>query len=120
MVETKPRAPELTDDLIEDFVRCCKLLSDSTRLRIMLILGTRGECHVSGLCRELKLNQPAVSHHLSILKDSGVVELRREGKHNFYAVIHQPFCDAVKNLVSGLTNGSNIFQYDGLSVNVRV
>ncbi len=118
MAETTSSSPELPDEVVEDVARYCKLLADSTRLRILLLLGIQGDWHVSGLCQELGLNQPAVSHHLSILRDAGVIKMRREGKHNYYTLIRQPICDVVKNLVRVASNGTNNFQTDGLMVRV--
>ena len=68
-----------------------KLLSDETRLRILfyLALSPDGELHVTDLCNRLGQSQPAVSHHLALLRVSGLIESRREGKHNFYCVAHR-------------------------------
>jgi ArsR family transcriptional regulator len=60
-----------------------KLLSDGTRLRILLVLG-EGEANVSDLCRRLGLNQPTASHHLGILKRAGISLTRRDGKRIYY------------------------------------
>ena len=42
--------------------------------------------HVNALCQELKQSQPAVSHHLALLRDGNLIEMRREGKFNYYHV----------------------------------
>jgi DNA-binding transcriptional ArsR family regulator len=63
-----------------------KLISDPTRLAIVDILRD-GEKHVGDLCERLgNMTQPAVSHHLALLRHGRVIEPRREGKHNFYAL----------------------------------
>jgi DNA-binding transcriptional ArsR family regulator len=62
-----------------------KHLSDATRLHIILML-SEGERHVGALCGELSQSQPAVSHHLALLRHGGVIAPRREGKNNFYAL----------------------------------
>ena len=112
-VMSKPTS-ELSDELVDDVVCYCKLLADPTRLRIMLILGFQGDLHVSGLCQQLNLNQPAVSHHLSILKNAGVIDLRREGKHNYYVFVREPFCKVIKNLIGVVSDGKNSISHDGL------
>jgi ArsR family transcriptional regulator, zinc-responsive transcriptional repressor len=62
-----------------------KQISDATRLQVILIL-SEGERHVGGLCEELNQSQPAVSHHLALLRHGGIVTVRRQGKNNFYAL----------------------------------
>ncbi len=62
-----------------------KALADETRLRILELLLTEDKC-VSELVRELGCPQPHVSHHLRILRDSGVVEGLREGKQVCYRI----------------------------------
>lgn len=60
------------------------LLSDRTRLRILYQLSRHDELYVGALCDLLAQRQPAVSHHLSRLREAGVIEARREGKLRFY------------------------------------
>lgn len=62
-----------------------KALADETRLRILGSLLAEEKC-VSDLVRELGCPQPHVSHHLRILRDSGVVEGLREGKQVCYRI----------------------------------
>ena len=61
-----------------------KLLADKSRLKIVLALSQDSELHVSALCDLLGQSQPAVSHHLTLMRLSGLVDFRREGKNNFY------------------------------------
>jgi ArsR family transcriptional regulator len=61
-----------------------KLLADVNRLKILLVLAEDGEMHVSALCDLLNQTQPAVSHHLTLLRMTGIVGYRRDGKHNYY------------------------------------
>ena len=62
-----------------------KQVSDPTRLHIILML-TEGEKHVGGICEALKQKHPATSHHLALLRHSGIIAPRRQGKNNFYAL----------------------------------
>lgn len=78
--------PQLSDQLEKDLVQVFKLLSDETRLRILMYLIREGELHVTALCDKLGQSQPAVSHHLALLRVAGLIEARRDGKHNYYSV----------------------------------
>ena len=52
---------------LEPLVGLFRLLSDKTRLSILMLLAT-GEKNVGSLCVELNLPQPTVSHHLGLLR----------------------------------------------------
>ena len=62
-----------------------KALADETRLRILESLLADEKC-VSDLVRELGCPQPHISHHLRILRESGVVEGLRDGMQVCYRI----------------------------------
>lgn len=83
--------PDVPEAMVKDLVKVFKLLSDETRMHILLFLTRTPELHVRALCEMLGQSQPAVSHHLALLKTAEIIELRREGKHNFYRLVPQRF-----------------------------
>jgi DNA-binding transcriptional ArsR family regulator len=62
-----------------------RLLRDSARSKIVTLLA-QGEQHVGAICNRLGQSQPAVSHHLALLRHANIIAPRREGKHNFYSL----------------------------------
>ncbi len=63
-----------------------KQVSDPTRLQVLMLLSEK-ERNVTELCGDLGTqSQPAVSHHLALLRHGRLIEPRRAGKHNFYAL----------------------------------
>jgi DNA-binding transcriptional ArsR family regulator len=65
----------------KDSGECAKILKalgDESRLKIIRLL-LQGERSVSEIVESLKMIQPQASHHLAILRSSGLVETRREG-----------------------------------------
>ena len=60
-------------------------LADPSRRAIFESL-TRGEAAVKDLTARFDISQPAVSQHLAALKDAGLVNGRREGRHVYYRV----------------------------------
>jgi len=108
-VESKRRGviPELSDQLEKDLVQVFKLLSDETRLRVLLYLAREGELHVTALCDKLGQSQPAVSHHLALLRVAGLIEARRDGKHNFYSVRAKHFQRLLTEIFSSLGNSDS-------------
>src|SRR5579863_5540007 len=63
-----------------------KQVSDPTRLQVLMLLSEK-ERNVTELCADLGTqSQPAVSHHLALLRHGRLIEPRRSGKHNFYGL----------------------------------
>jgi DNA-binding transcriptional ArsR family regulator len=60
-----------------------RALADPTRRAVFERL-SRGEMNVTELKAGFKVSQPAISQHLSALKDAGLVSERREGRHAYY------------------------------------
>lgn len=60
-----------------------KQLGDTTRVRLFWLLCHCEEC-VINISAMLEMSSPAVSHHLRILRGSGLIVCRREGKEVYY------------------------------------
>lgn len=60
-----------------------KVLSDPTRLRLVRLLA-RKETPVKELAEQLKVSEPTVSHHLTQLRNIGLVNIRTAGNQRFY------------------------------------
>lgn len=99
-----PTFPELSDQLEKDLVQVFKLLSDETRLRILMYLLREGELHVTALCERLGQSQPAVSHHLALLRVAGLIEPRRDGKHNYYSIKSKHFHRLIAELFNSMSD----------------
>lgn len=91
------------DEDLEQLTNVLHLLSDKTRLNILLML-SGGERNVSSLCEALHLPQPTVSHHLGLLRMSNVITGRREGKQVFYGLDGR-----VNTQNHGLVIGAGVF-----------
>ncbi|MFP7474215.1 autorepressor SdpR family transcription factor [Niallia taxi] len=62
-----------------------KALSDTTRRKILELLKER-DMTVNEITRYFNISQPSISHHLSILKNSGLIESSKEGKYVKYSL----------------------------------
>ena len=71
------------DEDIYDLADFFKVFADSSRLKVLWALH-RGELCVSHLAEQLKMNTPAVSHQLHVLRQKHLVRTRREGKRVYY------------------------------------
>ena len=58
---------------------------EPTRCRILALLGQRARLCVGDIAKCFKISRPAISHHLKILKTSGLVETEREGQEIYYS-----------------------------------
>lgn len=76
--------------LSEEFESCQKILlalGDENRQHLILEMMKIEECsgvRVGVITEKTHLSRPAVSHHLQILKDAGILKMRREGTKNYY------------------------------------
>ena len=70
--------------LAKEFASCTKILTalgDETRQHLILEMMGIGNCSGVRVCEiteKTNLSRPAVSHHLQILKDAGIVKMRRK------------------------------------------
>jgi ArsR family transcriptional regulator len=75
--------PFMGSKLIEETAKIAKLLGDSNRLKILELLSKHSLC-VSAIVRNLNISQPAVSKHLKLLVDAGMLESEKKGMHVHY------------------------------------
>lgn len=66
-----------------DFFKC---LADRTRFHILMLIDSATELCVCELTHALELSQPKISRHLALLRSSGLLECRKEGKWAFYQI----------------------------------
>lgn len=72
-----------SEDEITGVSEALKQLGDPSRLRIFWLLCHCEEC-VLNIAAIVNMSSPAVSHHLRLLKNSGLIISRREGKEMYY------------------------------------
>lgn len=87
-----------------DAVSLLKGLANESRLMIMCVL-SEGEISVGDLNKRIELSQSALSQHLAVLRDQGLVQTRRESQTIFYRLedtaamsiielLHEVYCKA--------------------------
>jgi len=108
--------PTVPGPVMKDLVKIFKLLSDETRLRILFDLAHCDELHVRALCELLGQSQPAVSHHLALLRMAGLIECRREGKHNFYRVIPERAQSILDRVFAGVPESERVVRFGNYSL----
>ena len=68
----------MTNCKIEEITKICKALSNPTRFKIFFLLNDRVSC-VNAIVNFLQISQPAVSQHLKILREAGLVKIEKRG-----------------------------------------
>lgn len=85
-----PSHSEEIERLAKEFASCQKVLlalGDENRQHLILEMMQMGDCNgvrVGEIAERTHLSRPAVSHHICILKDAGIINVRREGTKNYY------------------------------------
>jgi ArsR family transcriptional regulator len=109
----------VSDNTLGRLTDVFKLLGDKSRLKIVLALAQDGELHVSALCEMLHQSQPAVSHHLTLMRMIGLVGYRRDGKHNFYYLASDHVRDLLEQFFADAGNGHKALQFDDFALTFR-
>lgn len=88
--------------LFERQARVCQALADPKRLAIIHLLRDH-ERTVGELVAALGVRQPNVSQHLMVMRELGIVTVRREANQSFYSLAHPAIgqaCDLVQQVLA--------------------
>ena len=81
--------PERPDDPLST---CLAALADPTRRTILALLAKK-RLHVEELAAQLPISRPAVSRHLRVLKQAGLLDEDHEGRRAYYRVDARPVAE---------------------------
>lgn len=98
---TSPTTRERALDALEasldsDFL---KALGEPVRVRILKILLSGGACDVSTIAEHLPQERSVISRHLKVLRDAGLVTVRRDGRRRVYALIPSAFVSRLESIL---------------------
>lgn len=86
----------------EQFDQLAKLLQaagDPVRIRIICILFQDKKFCVGDIAEMMQMSMSALSHHLQILKEAGLLTSSRDGQMICYSIVKQPFTEQLKKLL---------------------
>lgn len=101
-------------ELAAEFESCRKILlalGDENRQHLILEMMKMGQCggvRVGAVTEKTHLSRPAVSHYIQILKDAGLLQVRKEGTKNYY--YFDADSDVMERLLHMLTHAKEIMQ----------
>ncbi len=87
------------EQLAQTFADCKPLffaMAETPRQQILLLLTEHQEMNVGQLAERLPLSRPAISHHLKILRQAGLVEVRQQGTENFHSLTAEPAIELIE------------------------
>lgn len=100
--------------MLRDFIKLSKAISDETRVRILKLLKNQELC-VCQLMAILGMGQSTVSKHLGILKNAGLVEVRKDWTWSFYKLSKEEMNTYNRNflkLLSSILNDDSLILKD--------
>ncbi|MFQ5823554.1 MAG: ArsR/SmtB family transcription factor [bacterium] len=96
------------EEYIKRASKILRLISEESKLRIMLLLAKEGPCRVTEISEVLNINQTTMSHHLSLLRNADLVTANREGKNIFYDINEPLWREMGKQFFDYLQKGDDI------------
>jgi ArsR family transcriptional regulator len=87
--------------LLPKVVERLRALADESRIRLLLRL-KQGECNVNTLVEAVGVGQASVSKHLAVLKQVGLVDVRRAGNQMIYRVRDESVFDMCNLICDGV------------------
>lgn len=77
-------------------------MAEPTRLQILFLLGRRGRLCVGDIARGFAVSRPAISHHLKVLRTTGLVRTERKGQAIYYTVQMARLIETLRALADSL------------------
>ncbi len=78
---------------------------DPIRMDIIYLLGEGQAMNVGEVTSRFKVSRPAISHHLKVLKDAGIVISEKIGQEVFYRLDQQRIVDGLRWIADSIENG---------------
>jgi DNA-binding transcriptional ArsR family regulator len=82
-------------------------MADGTRRKILELL-RETERSAGDIADHFKMTKPAISHHLSVLKEAGLATERRDGQHIIYSLREDSIVEAMNGFLSNLCTAKKV------------
>lgn len=87
--------------------RCMKAMAHPLRLKILCILGRRGEVSVQDIVDQVGTSQSNISQHLSILREKGILAFRKDANKVYYRIGDSRIVKLIDSLRDAFCSGRN-------------
>lgn len=93
---------EQTKQILKQCIPTFAMLADENRHRILDLLMVNGKMNVNDITTHGHLSRPAVSHHLRLMLQAGLVQVEQVGKERYYFATLEPSAMLLSKLVESL------------------
>lgn len=100
-----------------EIVKKLKALGDETRFKLFLLLSEKRIC-VKGLAKTLEISESAVSQHLKVLKEAGLVKGEKVGYYVHY-IVQKDVLTELQGLIGKLADGVNSIEEQKKELNIE-
>src|SRR5713226_1458439 len=86
----------------DELTRLLEAVSEPMRMQIVFLLSDHAQLNVGEIARQFRISRPAISHHLKVLKDAGIVRSEKSGQEVYYRIDRQRIVTALRALADKL------------------
>ncbi|HEX3044320.1 MAG TPA: metalloregulator ArsR/SmtB family transcription factor [Bacillota bacterium] len=77
-------------------------ITEKTRLQIIFFLGINRRVCVNEIAANFKISRPAISHHLKILKNYGIVQSEKVGQETYYSFMRSNLVKMLRDMADSI------------------
>ena len=86
----------------DETMRLLDGICDPSRIEIIFLLGKDGPMNVSDIAAQFHISRPAISHHLKVLKDAGIVRSEKTGQEVYYRLDRKILVDGLRSFADAV------------------
>ncbi len=86
----------------DEVIRFLAAAADPVRLEIVFMLAEQGRMNVGEIAGHFRQSRPAISHHLKVLKDAGLLRSEKQGQEIGYWLDHDRVIAGLQELIDEL------------------
>ncbi len=88
----------------DEMLRLLDGIRDPNRIAIIALLGKGGPMNVNEIAAQFHISRPAISHHLKVLKDAGIVRSEKTGQEVYYRLDRKILVDGLRRFADAVDN----------------
>jgi ArsR family transcriptional regulator, arsenate/arsenite/antimonite-responsive transcriptional repressor len=81
-------------------------IRDPIRMEIVFLLSEKPEMNVTDIAARFNVSRPAISHHLRVLHDAGLVGRKKVGQEVYYSLNRRLIVDGLRQIANNLEKSS--------------